>query len=131
MKHAIVAAGLALLHAAPAMAQDVAAPLPQLNSDQQVLLRCSAAFGIIASEQARGVESAKAYPALGERGREYFVRAGARLIDELGLTDEQVRALVGQEVQSLQTQSAAASDPAAFVDSIMQPCLVSLEASGL
>ena len=77
------------------------------------------------------VESAKAYPALGERGREYFVRAGARLIDELGLTDEQVRALVGQEVQSLQTQSAAASDPAAFVDSIMQPCLVSLEASGL
>jgi hypothetical protein len=131
MKHALFLAGFALALAAPAAVQGEAASAPQLNSDQELLLRCSAVFGIIASDQARGIESARAYPPLAVRGREYFVRAGARLIDELGLTDEQVRAMVNQEVQTLQAQSAAAADPAIYVDTIMQACLVSLEASGL
>lgn len=119
-----LAAILVLSLAAPAAAQ-----APALSLEQQTLLRCSAAFGIVAAEQARGIDSG--YPPLGERGREYFVRASARLMDELGLTREQVAAMLKAEVGRLQGLSLAAEDPAATVDAIMQPCLISLAASGL
>lgn len=119
-----LAAALFLALAVPAAAQ-----APALSLEQRTLLRCSAAFGIVAAEQARGIESG--YPPLGERGREYFVRASARLMDELGLTREQVAAMLRDEVERLQSLSLEAEDPAATVDAIMQPCLVSLAASGL
>lgn len=121
-------AALLALSAVPAPAQE--AP-PQLSLEQQTLLRCSAAFAIVASEQARGVESALGYPPLGERGREYFVRASARLMDDLSLTREQVAALLKAEVERLQGLAIEAEEPAQLVDSIMQPCLLSLTASGL
>ena len=75
--------------------------------------------------------SALAYPALGERGREYFVRASARLMDDLALTREQVEASLRAEVEGLQKASAETADPAAGIDSVMRPCLSALEASGL
>jgi uncharacterized protein (DUF58 family) len=70
-----------------------------------MLLRCSAAFAIVAGEQQRGVASARAYPPLGERGREYFVRASVRLMDDLKLTREQVDASLRAEVEALQKAS--------------------------
>lgn len=117
----------AVVLAAPAAAQEP----PRFSLEQRMLLRCSAAFAIVAGEQQRGVAAALAYPPLGERGREYFVRASARLMDELALTREQVEAHLRGEVGALQTSSADAPDPAAHLESIMRPCLSALELSGL
>jgi hypothetical protein len=136
MKPAILAAAAALAVLATSAAQAGEASSgpaiePQLNLEQKALLRCSAAFGIIAGEQQRGIESAQAYPSLGERGREYFVRAGAQLMDDLGLTRDQIDAMMRAEVAALQEQSVAADNPRAIVDAVMQPCLIALDASGL
>ncbi len=130
---AALAAALAPVLAAPCLAEEAPAanPKPELSLEQKTLLRCSAAFAIIASEQARGVKSALAYPALGTRGKEYFVRANAQLISQLSLTHEAIEALLRAEVSRLQEESGAARDPQALVSSIMQPCLLSLDASGL
>ena len=108
------------------------APLAAQNGvvDLATALRCSAAFGIIASEQQRGVAaSVRDYPPLGARGREFFVQTGARLMDEQKLTREQVQARFKAEVESLQAETSAASDPAAKVRSIMEPCLTLLNAA--
>ena len=115
------------LVAAPVAAQ----PLPALSLEQQMLLRCSAAFAIVANEQERGVHSQNTYPPLQQRGREFFVRSGVRLMDELDLSREQVQALVKAEVERLQGASMESDDPAAYVDSVMRPCLAFLDASGL
>jgi len=111
----------------PAIAQ---AP-PPFTLEHRMLLRCSAAFAIVAAGQQRGLASARAYPPLGERGREYFVRASVRLMDDLALTREQVEASLRSEVETLQKASSEAADPAQYVDDLMQPCLSALDASGL
>ena len=118
---------VAALLGAPALAQE-ARPM---SLEQQMLLRCSAVFAVVASEQARGAPSSNAYPPLGERGREFFVRSGARLMDELGLSREGLAARLTAEVELLQRNAAAADNPAAYVDSVMQPCLAYLQANGL
>ena len=117
----------AVLLATPAMAQEP----PRFTLEHRMLLRCSAVFSIVAGEQERGVASARAYPPLGERGREYFARTGARLMDDLKLTREQVAASLRAEVEAQQKASMEAPDPVEYVDSVMQPCLSALEASGL
>ena len=122
-----LATALALLAlAAPAAAQDVPA-----SYEQTMLLRCSAAFAIVAGEQARGVPAAKAYPDLQLRGKEYFVRASAQLMDELHLTREQIAAHVRAEVAAQQDAAAKAADARLYRDGVLQPCLQSLDASGL
>ena len=125
MKRFILAAALL---ASPLSAQT---PAPQLNLEQKTLLRCSAAFAIIAREQSQGVQSALAYPPLAARGKEYFVQAGAALIEAHQLTHEQVEALYKAEIQNLLNESSSAKDPGKFVSSLMQPCLLSLDASGI
>jgi hypothetical protein len=117
----------AALLAVPAAAQEQ----PRYTLEQRMQLRCSAVFAVVANEQQRGVASAQAYPPLGERGREYFARTGARLMDDLKLTREQAAESLRSEVEALQKDAAASADPAAYVDSLMQPCLSALEASGL
>jgi hypothetical protein len=117
----------AALLALPAAAQEA----PRYTLEHRMLLRCSAAFAIVAGEQARGAATASAYPPLAERGREFFVRSSVRLMDDLALTREQVEASVRAEVEGLQKASAEAADPAGYVDGVMQPCLSALEASGL
>ena len=115
-----------------ALAVPVAAQYaPLLSLEQQMLLRCSAAFGIIANEQERGVKSTNTYPPLGERGKEFAVRSGARLMDELKLSREQYAAMFRSEVERLQGASIEAADSAAYVDSVMRPCLAFLDVSGL
>jgi hypothetical protein len=116
------------LAAVPSAAQNAS---PALSLEQQMLLRCSAAFGIVANEQERGVTSTNTYPVLTVRGKEFAVRSGARLIDELHISREQYAALFKAEVERLQTGSMEADEPAAYVDSVMRPCLAFLDASGL
>lgn len=127
MKRFLVAA--AVLLAAPAAAQPVeTAPM---TLEHAMLMRCSAVFAVVAGEQARGTTSALAYPALGERGREFFVRASARLMDERHMSREQVEAALRAEAARFQADWARAPDRARFIDGLMQPCLAALEASGL
>ncbi len=120
---AVVAAALAV----PAAAQD-AAPL---SLEQTMLLRCSVTFALVAGQQQRGDPLTAGYPALQQRGKEYFARANARLMDELRLTREQLEVRVRGEVASQQQAAAQAADRKAYLDSVMQPCLSALDASGL
>jgi hypothetical protein len=113
----------------PASAQDASAQ--PVSLEQAMLLRCSAAFAIVADEQQRGVASARVYPPMAARGREYFVRSGARLMDELQLTREQLQARLQSEAEGLRHGAAEAGDSAAYLDTVMQPCLAALDASGL
>ena len=123
-----------LLLAAAVLAGPVLAQQPEpaaLTLEQTMLLRCSAMFAIVAGEQQRGVSRALAYPPLAERGQEFFVRAGARLMDERHLSREQLEAAMRTEAAELLQGSARSPEPARFVDGVMQPCLAALDASGL
>lgn len=116
------------LVAVPAAAQPVPAAM---TLEQQMMVRCSAVFAVVAGEQARGMASTRAYPPMAERGKEFFVRSSARLMDELRLTREQVQEVMSNEAKTLQARSKEASDPAAYLDAVMKPCLSALDASGL
>ncbi|MFM5883940.1 MAG: hypothetical protein ACKOQ3_01180 [Novosphingobium sp.] len=106
-----------------ALAQS-AAPLPTLNLQQETAVRCGAAFAIVVSEQARGTTLAAKWPVLGNRGREFFVRTGARLMDETAATRPQVQALFARAATGLR------ADPAtlpAKLESLRAPCLALLD----
>lgn len=125
----ILLAVLVLGAALPAVAETP--PAPSLSLEQKMQLRCGAMFAIVADEQRRGVAEALDFPPLGERGREYFVRTGALLMDAHDLSRDQIDELARAEVQSLQAQSMQAPNPDAFVQSVMEPCLLALDSSGL
>lgn len=135
MKPIAILVPLGLLLSVPAAAAQDPPPadasLPTPSTEQAMLLRCSAAFAIVAGDQARGLPVATAYPPLGTRGKEFFVRASAQLMDDLHISREQVQAMMQQQVDQLQRGSNHAKDHAAYVDQVMQPCLEVLEASGL
>ncbi|MFB0612792.1 hypothetical protein [Aurantiacibacter poecillastricola] len=93
----IILAVAALL--APSLA--AAQAMPQLSLDQRMLLRCSAAFALVAEGQANGNEEAQRFPDMNERGREFFVRASAQVMDEAGLDREQIAAALSAEAQDI------------------------------
>ena len=104
-----------------AQAQQPAAP--ELTLQQKTALRCSTAFALVAEGQARGDPAVAQYPPLGERGREFFVRSSAQIMDETGLSREAVAALLAAEIEALREPGA--------LDGVMPPCLLLLDASGL
>jgi ketosteroid isomerase-like protein len=67
-----------------ARAQDTPTAAP-LSLEHRMLLRCSAAFALVTNGQQAGDAQARAFPALGTRGREFFVRASAKVMDEARL----------------------------------------------
>lgn len=112
-------ASFALLFASPAVAQ---APEPApLSLQQASALKCSAAFALGAAAQARG--QGKQWPALAARGREYFVRASAQIMDETGWSRDLVALKLADQAKALGTPGALAA--------AMPPCLLLLDASGL
>lgn len=124
----IVAAALA---AAAAPSAAIAADPADAGTvvDLQTGLQCSAVFAIVSAEQDRGVASALAWPRLKERGREFFVNIGARLMDAERLDRPGIQARFKAEVERLQGEAVAAPDPAAKVAAIMTPCLALLDAT--
>src|SRR3546814_7529742 len=112
-----------------AMMLAAASPTPatvmpaELSLEGRTLLRCSAAFALVAYGQSNGDETARAWPQLGTRGREFFVRALAQLIDQTGLDREGAAQLAKDEAIALQARGE--------VDQIMPACLVMLENSGV
>jgi hypothetical protein len=112
----------------PLAAQVPPARPDQLNLESQVALRCSAAFGIVASEQARGDAKALALPPLAARGKEFFVRSGAFIMQQASLDEDQYRALVSEEVAVLKREAAQSGDPAAHMAGVVNSCLPLLDA---
>lgn len=108
------------LASAPASAERAA---PALTLEQQTAARCAAAFALTASAQTRGEPAANALPALNMRGREYFVRVTARLMDELALDRQQVAAL-------LQAQAGGMARTGEAVQTA-KACLPFLDAAGI
>ena len=98
----------ALLSPLALSAQEV----PRVDLDQRMLLRCSATFAIVADRQQRGEGWALAYPAMAEVGREFFVRASAKVMDDTGMTREQVAVHLQTEAEDIwQTQAIAKMMP--------------------
>lgn len=111
----------AALFAAPAAAQVPAAP--QLSLEHRMLVRCSAAFALVAHRQGTGDAAALQYPPLKERGSEFFVRASARVMDEAGLD----RAAIGEALKA----EAQALAGGGALSAVMPVCLTALDAAGL
>ncbi|MEL7189271.1 MAG: hypothetical protein AAGK17_06930 [Pseudomonadota bacterium] len=112
---------LAALLAIQSPAQFVPVSDQALSQESRALLRCSAAFAIVAKGQENGNEAALKWPKLDGRGREFFVRSLAQLMDETGLDRAGISRLVSAEAQSLWDNQQ--------VDTIMPSCLVMLERS--
>lgn len=123
LKRAPLTLPLALL-VLPAFAAAQPAPTAHpLSLENQTALRCAAAFAIVADGQARGKKDALAYPALDQRGREFFVRSSARVMDDTGMDRAAVAAALQAEAQDLRVNDK--------IDQIMPACLLLLEASGV
>ena len=119
---------IAALAAAPLAAQPVLpAQLPRLTLAHQTALRCSAVFAMVAADQARGLPYAAVYPPLGQRGREFFVRSTAKLMDDTGATRAQVTAMAQRSLADLQAGLARAPNRVAALGTIMTPCLSILD----
>ncbi len=112
---------LAALLAIQSPAQLMPASEQSLSQKSKALLRCSAAFAIVANGQEIGNEAALKWPKLDGRGREFFVRSLAQLMDETGLDRAGISQLVSAEAQSLWDNGQ--------VDAVMPSCLVMLERS--
>jgi hypothetical protein len=119
-----IAIAAAALLAAPSLAQEAGppqGPAKPLSIQQQAALKCSAAFALGAAAQARG--DATRWPELGLRGREFFVRTSAAIMDETGRSRDQVAAELGEQARVLARDRALAA--------AMPPCLLLLDASGI
>lgn len=112
------------LSAAPLAAQQTATASPQLGLQQQTALRCSAAIAVASALQESGDAPAmEDYPPLAERGREFFVRSTAKVMEETGMTREQIAAALEAEARDL-------AKPRRLQE-VMPACLLLLDASGL
>ena len=95
----------------------------KLSADAHAALRCSAAFALVSYGQEKGDPASAKWPDLDARGREFFVRVMAQLIDETGRDRDQLAELAKSEAQRLLDTGE--------VDKVMPTCLTMLEASGL
>lgn len=86
-----------------------------------MLLRCSAAFALVAYRQESGDPEVAQYPPLKQRGGEFFVRASARVMDEAGLD----RAAISKALEA----EARALLQGGTLTAIMPVCLSALDAS--
>ena len=123
MPKLILASALALAAQTPVVQTQAAPTVAPLTLPQQTSLRCAAAFAVVATRQQRGDAAVRAWPAMNPRGKEFFVRAGAQLMDETGITRAQLSALFSAEATALQDEQKLAE--------VMPGCLLLLEASGI
>lgn len=109
-----------------AQASSVSLPKP-LTDVHKRDLSCVAALAIVASEQERGVTSAFEYPLLEERGRAYAGLVGERVMQETGMTREQVREQILAAVTVQQGKVKDVAEPQQVVEAEMAKCLPLLE----
>lgn len=112
---------LAYLAAAAIALPAAAQTAPQLSLDHRMLLRCSAAFALVAYRQQANDPDYAQYPPLKERGGEFFVQASARVMDEAGLDRPAISAALENEARELVQGGTLAA--------VMPVCLTALEAT--
>ncbi|UVI39599.1 hypothetical protein [Qipengyuania spongiae] len=97
-----------------------------LPIEQQTALRCATAIAIATERQRTGTAGNEDWPDLleNQRGREFFVRSFARLIDDTGLSREELALRGRAEAEALAADNA-------MLDAVMPPCLLMMRASGL
>ena len=113
---AIVAA--AALGAIP-FAACAAPKLPPLESQ----VHCALVFGQVTRNQSQKLPGADRFPAMAGPAREFFVRTGARTLDEKVATLETIEGYYLTRLTALQDSLAKASDPAGALDREFAQCL--------
>jgi len=114
---------LTLISAALLMAASTPATTPELSPANHTALRCSAAFALVSFGQEAGDPEATKYPPMEPRGREYFIRVLAKVMDEAGLDPDGVAALAEKEAKLLLDKQE--------IDAVMPQCLMLLDQSGI
>lgn len=100
--------------------------LSQLPVEEATAPRCGVAFAIIEGTQEDGDARAKEWPDIKTSGgREFFVRAMAKLMEDRGLDQDAVVALVASEVELM------SQDGYRRANDMMPACLLLKEAAGL
>lgn len=99
-----------------------AAPEPVLTPPQAAALRCAVVFAVGARFQSEKQPLALGWPPLATRGREYFVRVTAKLMDDTKASRETITAMAMRHAPPLSTPGALAA--------AMPGCLPLLDASG-
>lgn len=95
---------------------------PSLTPPQAAALRCGVVFALGAKLQADNSLFAAGWPPLGTRGKEYFVRVTAKLMDDTKASRDTLSAMAMRHVPAL-------SDPRALAAAVTG-CLPLLDASG-
>lgn len=95
---------------------------PVLTPPQAAALRCGVVFALGAKLQEEKLPLSLAWPPLGTRGKEYFVRVTAKLMDDTKASRETLSAMAMRQVPAL-------GSPAALAEA-MPGCLPLLDASG-
>ena len=111
-------------------AADASEPAPtmevvDLPIEQQTALRCGVAIAIATEAQRARNAEGRDWPDLveGNRGREFFVRSMARLMDDTGMAREDIALRGRKEAEHLAQDG--------NLDAVMPACLLMMEASGL
>ena len=98
----------------------------QLPVEEAAAPRCGVVFAVVMGQQQAGEAQAKEWPDLAStNGREFFVRAMAKLMDQRGLDQGQVEALSRREAARLSGEGNKR------LDELMPPCLLMKQAAGL
>ena len=108
----------ALLGAVPFLA-NAAPKLPDLDAQ----VHCALVFGQVTRNQSQKLPGADRFPAMAGPAREFFVRTGARTLDEKAATIETIEAYYLTRLTALQDSLAKAPDPAAALDREFAQCL--------
>ena len=96
-----------------------ASKLPALE-DQ---VHCALVFGEITREQSQKQPGADRFPAMAKPGREFFVRTGARTLDEKAVTLQTIEGYYKTRLEALQDSLSKSADPAATLDREFAACL--------
>lgn len=119
----VISAALLMAAQAPAQPATPPAELARLTPASHAALRCSAAFALVSYGREHDSQTALKWPDVDARGREYFVRVMARLMDETGLDRAAVSRLASYQAQKLLDGNE--------IDAAMPGCLALLDQSGI
>jgi len=101
------------------LAAAAAPKLPALE-DQ---VHCALVFGEVTRQQSQKLPGADRFPAMTKPGREFFVRTGARTIDDKAVTLETIEGYFRTRLSVLQDGLTKSADPAAALDREYGVCL--------
>lgn len=126
-----IAALVALaIQSAPAGTAGTASPPASLDAlpiEQSAAPRCAVAFAVVSRWQKAGdARGDKHADVEANGGREFFVRTLARLMDDTGLSREQVTTLIFSEAGKLDNDEGAAT-----IDAMMPACELMKDSAGL